>query len=436
MSDARLARTQFSDTVVDRALARVVDGTYPRLADALLAAGHGDERQLAEIARCPAARLVDHFELLEPLGNGAMGEVFRAREIGSGRLAALKTMRTTFASQEDFVRRFKREATALANLRHPGLATALAIGNHEGAPWLAMELIDGPGLDAVLRERGRLPETMALAIVQQVAEALAHASTGAGLVHRDVKPGNLLLSRPGGRWSWPWCDGDQVKVIDFGLVKRGPGQDEALTLTGVAMGTPSYMAPEQINGDKDIDWRVDCYALGATLYHLLTGAPPFSGPTPAAILSAHLSHPVPDPGKQVSGLGQASRQLVQTAMSKSRNDRFTTWDACIIALRRARDGLRRGETPTARQLRQERSSALEPRTPSGPAPVLNLRHKPTAPAADQQTTGFLRRRPASTPSAILAAIESTPRSRFSDTLPYLLLAACLSALIVVLAYRT
>ena len=432
MSDTRLARTLFGDVVVDRALEQVVNGSCARLVDALRADHQGDERQLTDIASCSAARCIDRFELLEPLGKGAMGEVFIAREIGSGRRAALKTMHARFADQADFVRRFQREATALANLRHPGLATALAIGHQTGAPWLAMELIDGPGLDRVLHEHGKLPEGMALSVVRQVAEALAHASAGAGLVHRDIKPGNLLLSRPGGRWTWPWCDGDQVKIIDFGLVKRGTGQDEALTLTGVAMGTPSYMAPEQINGDKGIDWRVDCYALGATLYHLLTGAPPYSGTTPAATLSAHLRQPIPDPGQQVPRLDQATRQLVQTAMAKQRDDRYASWDAFIIALRRAIDGLRQRALPATRNAARDHTSALERRTPVVGSTGLNLRRKSTSPV-NQQTTGFIRRRPSSTPSSILAAIETGPTSRIGDTLPFLLLAGCVLASIVVIA---
>ena len=261
------------------------------------------------------------FVLLRKLGSGGMGTVYLARAKDGTDLVALKTMNAKLADDKDFVNRFHREAKALSKLRHPNVAGILGHGERDGVCWLAMEYIQGDSLMAVLRTHRVLPETYALRLVRQVADGLGHAWSAAQLIHRDIKPENILVVRAGARIE-DWDDEDRAMLIDFGLVKSNR-DDERLTQTGMTIGTPLYMSPEQVRGEA-LDNRSDIYGLGATLYHLLTGATPYNGSSPGSIMSAHLTEAVPDPGLRVPSLSQATRSLVMMSMAKMASDRFTT----------------------------------------------------------------------------------------------------------------
>jgi serine/threonine-protein kinase PpkA len=193
-----------------------------------------------------------------------------------------------------------------------------------------MEFIDGPSLMSLLKDYRVLPEAYALRIVRQVAEGLAHVWDTAHLVHRDIKPENILVirNRSGGGDLFP-AD-DAAKLIDFGLVKSDE-KDDRLTQTGMTIGTPLYMSPEQVRGEP-LDCRSDIYGLGATLYHLLTGFTPFTGTSPGSIMSAHLTEPVPDPGGRVPSLHRQTRDLVMMAMAKDPGKRFLTFDGLVKAI--------------------------------------------------------------------------------------------------------
>jgi serine/threonine protein kinase len=205
------------------------------------------------------------YELLGILGRGGMGVVYKARHIALGRTVALKMILSGQWAGDTEVRRFKAEAEAAAALDHPGIVPVFEVGEHDGRHFLAMAFVDGPSLQSRLQD-GPLPEREAATLVRQVAEAVA-AAHERGIVHRDLKPHNILLGSDG-----------RPRVTDFGLAKRlDSGAD--LTNTGQALGTPSYMAPEQASGSKDVGPAADVYALGAVLYALLTGRPPFQAPT-------------------------------------------------------------------------------------------------------------------------------------------------------------
>ncbi|HEX7836899.1 MAG TPA: serine/threonine-protein kinase, partial [Kofleriaceae bacterium] len=226
----------------------------------------------------PGERLDDRFELEQPIGIGGMGTVFRARDPISGEAVAVKVISDERGHQTE---RFAREIKVLSELSHPGIVRYISHGvTPSGELFLVMEWIDGEVLKARL-ERGPLTVSDAVTLATRVAEALgaAHAH---GVVHRDLKPSNLIL--PGGRI-------DQVKVLDFGIAQR-EGKTQ-LTQTGMMLGTPGYMAPEQARASGQIDARADVFALGCVLFQCLTGTPPFDGDTTAAILAKILFGPAP-----------------------------------------------------------------------------------------------------------------------------------------------
>lgn len=270
------------------------------------------------------------YLLLRKLGSGGMGTVFLAEHGPSGRRVALKTMNARLATDPNFIGRFHREAEALRRVQHPHIAAVYDSGEQDGHCWLAMEYIDGPSLMHLLKDYQVLPEVYALRIVRQVAEGLAHVWNTAHLVHRDLKPENILVIRARSDPGNLFPEDDVAKLIDFGLVK-GERSDDRLTQTGMTIGTPLYMSPEQVRGEA-LDCRSDIYGLAATLFHLLTGATPFTGTSPGTIMSAHLTEPVPDPGERVPALTAATRRLVMTGMAKSADDRYRTFEAFIAAI--------------------------------------------------------------------------------------------------------
>src|SRR5262245_46493275 len=208
---------------------------------------------------------VGGYEIEAELGRGGMGVVYKARQLGLNRTVALKMILAGQLAGEAEVRRLHAEAQAAGALDHPGIVPVFEVGQHEGHHFLAMAFVDGPSLQARL-QAGPLPPREAVDLVRQVAEAVA-AAHEAGIVHRDLKPHNILLDRDG-----------RPRVTDFGLAKRLEGGSD-LTGTGQVLGTPSYMAPEQATGARDVGPAADVYALGAVLYALLTGRPPFQAAT-------------------------------------------------------------------------------------------------------------------------------------------------------------
>jgi serine/threonine protein kinase len=213
------------------------------------------------------------FELLRKLGEGAMGAVYHARQISFGRDVALKVLFAHVARNPKLVERLYREARAMAQLDHPGIVQAYAVGEDQNCHYVAMEYVEGQNLQKWLAKLGRLSVADAVHIALACARALAYAH-GQGMVHRDIKPENVLVTRSGA-----------VKIADLGMVKSFD-DDMALTQTGHAVGTPWYMPLEQAKNAKDTDGRSDIYALGCTLYSMLTGGPPFAGATIVEVIRA------------------------------------------------------------------------------------------------------------------------------------------------------
>jgi len=267
------------------------------------------------------------YRIESQLGAGGMGVVYRATQVALARVVALKVMRPELGRKADFRERFLREARAAAAIHHPNVVTIHDAGDHDGTLYMAFEFVSGGDLAGLLRRRSPLPLHEAVRLVADCAEGLA-ALHRAGLVHRDIKPHNIFLD-----------ENARAKLGDLGLARREGGEDR-MTMTGQGLGTPAYMAPEQAAGISDIDIRADLYALGGTLFTLLTGRPPFDGPTPWAVVDQVLHHPPPDPAMLNPAIGPELRTVVQRLMAKSRDDRFADPQALLTALRALPAGTR------------------------------------------------------------------------------------------------
>lgn len=254
---------------------------------------------------------IGRYRVLEKVGQGAMGAVFKARDENTNRIVALKILPPRYSKSRTFVTRFMREARAAGKLNHPNIVQGLDAGESDGLFYFAMEYVDGDTVRVLLREKGVLEEKEALAIVAQVCKALEHAAEH-NMVHRDVKPENILLTSTG-----------QAKLADLGLA-REVSSDASLTQAGEALGTPFYISPEQAQGLVDIDPRSDIYSLGATLFHLVTGKVPFDGVTPAVIMTKHINDPLPDPKLVNPKLSDGVCTIIRKAMMKKREDRYQT----------------------------------------------------------------------------------------------------------------
>lgn len=265
---------------------------------------------------------INNYTLVERLGKGAMGVVYKARHEMLDRDAAVKLLAPQFTNNPDFVARFLREARAAARLNHPNIVTVYDAGVEEDAFYLAMEYVDGRNLQQLLKAQGVFSEADVLGYGIAAASALAYAHQH-DIIHRDIKPDNLMLSRAG-----------VLKVADLGLAKAMDEENASLTMSGVVVGTPHYVSPEQIRGEKDVDGRADIYSLGATLFHLATGRPPYAGTSSGDVMSKHLSESIPLPKKFNPKLSEGFCQVFFKMMFKDRNDRYPSMGEVVAGLER------------------------------------------------------------------------------------------------------
>ncbi len=252
------------------------------------------------------ARLGGRYRLDERIATGGMGEVWRARDELLDRDVAVKALKREYAEDDAFLDRFRAEARHTAGLAHPGIASVFDYGENDGTAYLVMELVPGEPLSAILAREGRLSPDRALDVVAQAGRALdvAHQS---GVIHRDVKPGNILV-----------CPDGTVKLTDFGIARAADATP--LTRTGVVLGTAQYLSPEQANGAA-VTPASDVYSLGVVAYECLAGRRPFDGDTPVGIAMAHLNdEPLPLPGD----VPPDAAGLVTRALAKDPADRFAT----------------------------------------------------------------------------------------------------------------
>ncbi len=278
-----------------------------------------DQAEIAQALLEPHTA-IPGYELLSLLGQGGMGAVFRARQKSLNRVVALKTVLLNRISGSNSVVRFEQEAVTLARLVHPHIVSAFDFGKQGSKIFLALEFVEGEDAERFIQRRGPLPEAFAWQLVRQAAAGLAHAAE-LGIVHRDVKPANLLLVDPPAGFPLP-KGVPLVKIADFGLALL-QSEDETitrLTSANTAMGSPNYMAPEQVSGDN-VDLRADIYALGATAYHFLAGEPPFAGQKLQAIIGQKLSTGPKPLSSLRAGLSSEALELVAQMMALKSEDR-------------------------------------------------------------------------------------------------------------------
>jgi DNA-binding beta-propeller fold protein YncE/predicted Ser/Thr protein kinase len=260
-------------------------------------------------------------------GEGGMGRVYRATQLGLNRQVAVKVIVPELAHDADFRRRFQRESELSASIDHPNVVPVYEAGEADGRLFIAMRWVEGTDLRSVIVREGKLDPDRIVAIVEQVAAALDAAHSG-GLVHRDVKPANVMLTSTHG--------GEHVYLTDFGLTKRAES-GSALTKTGAFVGTPDYMPPEQIKGER-ADARADVYALGCLLFHALTGRPPYDRDTEVAKMYAQLHDPPPSATGSVPGIPVGLDAVISRALSKDPGGRYPSAGDLARAARAALTG--------------------------------------------------------------------------------------------------
>src|SRR5580692_2583020 len=292
--------------------------------------------------------LAQTFELDREIGRGGMGIVYLARDRRLKRPVAIKVLPPELSFRSDIRSRFLREAETAAQLSHPNIVPIFTVDEREGLVFFVMAYVDGDTLARRLAGNTRVPVPEARRLLTEVASALAYAHSR-GVIHRDIKPDNILLSSDGGR----------AMVTDFGIaraISNTSGADSRLTATGVAIGTPTYMSPEQCAGDKEVDGRSDLYSLGVVAYQMLTGAVPFSGSGTGALLVKHLSEkPVPV-SERAPDVPTWLGRIVMRLLEKQPNDRFADAGSLVQAFEHGdaapiggtadpRDGADRGRGP-------------------------------------------------------------------------------------------
>ena len=269
---------------------------------------------------------LDRYLLESEIGAGGMGIVYRAQHQLLGTWVALKVLDPRLASDARFVQRFALEAQTAARLQHPNIVKVSDVGQAEGWYFIVMEFLEGIPLDRWLREHQRCSPQEAVGILRQVAAALDHAHAH-NLVHRDVKPANILLRDGADEHA-----ARQAILTDFGIAKILEGVQ--LTATGMSMGTPDYMAPEQVSGDP-VGAQTDVYALGVVYFEMLTNVLPFSADTPIAVLLKHMSDEPPSPRLLVPDLPVTLDEVLHRALAKKPRERYASAGEFAAAIDRA-----------------------------------------------------------------------------------------------------
>ncbi|GMV97726.1 MAG: serine/threonine protein kinase [Phycisphaerae bacterium] len=311
------------------------EGKRLPLSEVALQMGYLTRSQLQRIAGdmedsiATRAQQIPGFQILEKLGSGAMATVFKARQLSLDRLVAVKVLSKKLGENPEFVERFYREGRAAARLNHNNIVQAIDVGEAGGYHYFVMEYVEGKTVFDDLAAGKVYSEKDALALVIQVARALEHASER-GFVHRDVKPKNIMITKD-----------NVAKLADMGLAREMSDREAAEAEAGRAYGTPYYISPEQIKGERHIDFRADIYSLGATFYHMVTGKVPFESNTPASVMHKHLKEALIPPDHIVPTLSTGLGEVIERMMAKNPDDRYSSIADLIADL----EAIQRGEPP-------------------------------------------------------------------------------------------
>ncbi len=286
-------------------------------------------RRVQQELTAPTTQQIPGYQLLEKLGQGSMGMVYKARQVSMNRLVAIKVLHPRLAANPKYLERFTQEAHIAARLNHNNVVQAIDVGTIGNLNYFIMEYVQGTTIKAHLEAGKIYQEQEALEIVRQVAQALDHAHRR-HLVHRDIKPANIILTTEG-----------VAKLADLGLAREMADPQRTELEKGLVLGTPYYIAPEQIQGDDGVDVRADIYALGATLYHMVTGQPPFPGSNVDKVLRAHLKDELTPPDHLNTTLSSGIGEVVEVMMAKDRAQRYQNPGTLLMDL----ESLLAGQSP-------------------------------------------------------------------------------------------
>lgn len=326
------------ESAKERRRARLEQGQTVRLGEAMMELGLISKEQALAILKEAHIQSghkprIGGYQLDKCLGKGAMGAVYLAHQVSMDRKVALKLLPRRVSRDKRFVKRFLREAKTCARLNHPNVVSAIDVGESNGYHYFAMEFVEGESLEAVLRKKGMIDEEWALDIAAQVVKGLAHAA-GHHIIHRDIKPANIMV-----------CDDGTVKIADLGLAIAVDENTSSSSVTaeGHTAGTPYYMAPEQVEGKRDVDFRADIYALGASLFEALSGEKPWDAANVPAIMARRLYE---EPVLTCSVNSKVSKDfsaVIQKMMARQREERYQSFPELLEDL----DRLVEGEKPEA-----------------------------------------------------------------------------------------
>jgi len=315
---------------LDNARAAAEAANQKSLAQILVDQRFVTERQIVRLRQVIEAersnQKIPGYKVLGKLGAGAMATVFKAQQLSLDRTVAIKILPKKFTSNPQFIERFYAEGRAAAQLNHPNIVQAFDVGKAGEFHYFVMEYVDGRTVYDDIVKHKRYPETEAINVVIQVAEALQHAHEK-GLIHRDVKPKNIMIAKEG-----------IAKLADMGLARAITDKEAAEAEAGKAFGTPYYISPEQIRGDKNVGPAADIYSLGATLYHMVTGSVPFEGKNPSAVMHKHLKAELAPPDHVNPRLSAGISQIIEMMMAKNPSKRYQSCKDLLIDLRAVRDG--------------------------------------------------------------------------------------------------
>jgi len=276
-----------------------------------------------------APHQIPGYKVLGRLGAGAMAVVYKAKQLSLNRTVAIKVLPKRFSENPEYVERFYKEGQAAGKLNNPNIVQAIDVGEAGGYHYFVMEFVEGKTLADDLNKGNVFAEQEALDIIIHVAHALVHAHAR-GLIHRDVKPKNIMISNDG-----------EVKLADMGLARETADMEAAQSEAGKAYGTPYYIAPEQIRGSIDIDERADIYGLGATLYHMVTGRVPFMAEDSAEVMRKHLKEKLVPPDHINTKLSAGISEVIEIMMAKRKDDRYKNVEELLLDL----EALRNGQPP-------------------------------------------------------------------------------------------
>ncbi len=273
-----------------------------------------------------AAQQIPGYKIIGKVGAGAMAVVYKAKQISLNRTVAIKVLPRRFSENPEYVQRFYKEGQAAGKLNHPNIVQAIDVGEAGGYHFFVMEFVEGKTIADDINAGHLFAEQEAIEIIIQVCHALQHAHAH-GLVHRDVKPKNIMINTQG-----------VVKLADMGLARETTDIEAAQSEEGKAYGTPYYIAPEQIRGKIDIDGRADIYGLGATFYNMVTGRVPFTGDDSAEIMKKHLKEKLIPPDHINTSLSAGVSEVIEIMMAKHREDRYRNVEEVLLDLEALREG--------------------------------------------------------------------------------------------------